>query len=69
MKSLSAKLVIKILQSNGFYISRIRGSHHIFTNTEGVMVIVPVHGKNKELPIGTFLAIVKQSKIDKSRFK
>jgi len=69
MKSLSAKLVIKILQSNGFYISRIQGSHHIFVNADGITVIVPVHGKNKEIPIGTFLTIVKQSKLDKKLWK
>ena len=69
MKSLSAKLVMKILQTNGFYISRIRGSHHIFVNAEGITVIVPVHAKAKEIPIGTFLSIVKQSKLDARKFK
>lgn len=33
------------------------------------MVAVPFHGGTKLLPIGTFLAIVKQSKISKSEFE
>lgn len=33
------------------------------------MVPVPLHGCNKVLPIGTFLAIVKQSGIDPQKFK
>ena len=32
------------------------------------MVPVPLHGKNKPIHIGTFLAIVKQSKLPKEKF-
>ena len=70
MKSLNAKQITKILKANGFVLTRQKGSHQIYTHKEtGVMVPVPFHGRNKPLPIGTFLAIVKQSKIPKDMFK
>ncbi len=69
MKALSAKALIKILEQNGFVLSRQKGSHAIFRNIKtNIMVPVPFHGKNKPIHIGTFLAIVKQSKIPKNKF-
>jgi predicted RNA binding protein YcfA (HicA-like mRNA interferase family) len=69
MKALAARQIIKILEANGFQIARQRGSHIIFKNTETErMVPVPLHGGNKPLPIGTFLAIVKQCGIDPEEF-
>lgn len=69
MRPLPARMIIKILLSHGFILSRQRGSHAIFKNFEGVMIPVPLHGKNRPIPIGTFLAIVKQSKIPPEEFK
>ncbi|OGG58095.1 hypothetical protein A3C86_04370 [Candidatus Kaiserbacteria bacterium RIFCSPHIGHO2_02_FULL_49_16] len=69
MKSLSAKQLIRILEQNGFILSRQKGSHAIFRHSvNGTMVPVPFHGKNKSIHIGTFLAIVKQSKIPRKEF-
>ncbi len=70
MKSLTAKTIARILIVNGFVLVRQRGSHAIFKNVEsGSMVVVPMHGGNKPIPLGTFMAIVKQSKIPKDKFK
>ena len=70
MKPLSAKRIVKVLTKNGFVLSRQKGSHQIYSHKEsGIIVPVPFHGANKPIPIGTFLAIVKQSKISKSEFK
>lgn len=70
MKSLTAKNLIKILQENGFILSRQKGSHMIWKNSNsGIIIPVPLHGKSKLIPIGTLLAIVKQSKIPKEKFK
>jgi predicted RNA binding protein YcfA (HicA-like mRNA interferase family) len=69
MKSLKAEKVLKILEMNGFLISRQRGSHIILKNNSGITVPVPVHGKNKEVPIGTLINIVKQSGLDKKLFE
>jgi len=69
MRPLSAARLIKVFKENGFIISRRRGSHIIFKNPQtNIIVPVPLHGKSKPIPIGTFLTIVKQSKIPKSKF-
>ena len=69
MRSINAKQLIQILRENGFIFSRQKGSHVIFKNSSGVIVPVPLHGKSKPIPIGTLLAIIKQSKIPKSKLK
>lgn len=70
MKSLTAKQVIKILQKHNFILARQKGSHQIYRHSiSNIIVPVPMHGKNKPIPIGTFLSIVKQSKISKKEFK
>ena len=62
----TAKRLIEILEENGFFLKRTKGSHHLFYNRENNRtVIVPVHG-NKDLPKGTFFGILKQAGIDKS---
>lgn len=69
MSPLTAKKIAQILLANGFILSRQKGSHQIYKNPHsGIIVPVPLHGKNNPLPIGTFGAIVKQSKIPKEKF-
>lgn len=64
--NLSPKNLINILQNNGFVFKRANGSHQIFYNPVTLKtVVVPVHG-NKDLPKGTFFAILKQAGIDKN---
>lgn len=70
MRPLNAQKVIEILRQNGFILSRQRGSHMIWKNPQsGIIVPIPLHGKSKPLPVGTLLAIIKQSKIPKEKFK
>lgn len=70
MRPLPAKKIIKILLANGFMLTRQKGSHQIFRHQEtGIIVPVPLHGKNQPIHLGTFLAIVKQSKIPKEKFE
>jgi predicted RNA binding protein YcfA (HicA-like mRNA interferase family) len=70
MKALTARQLIRILEANDFRLARQRGSHMIYKHAvSGRMVPVPLHGANKPLPIGTFLAIMKQSGIDPAEFK
>jgi len=64
--NLSPKFLIKVLEQNGFIFKRSKGSHHIFYNVAtNKTIVVPIHG-NKDLPKGTFIAILKQAGIDKS---
>jgi mRNA interferase HicA len=67
MKPKKASFVIKVLVKNGFVLSRTKGSHSIYKK-DGVLVIVPYHGLNREIPVGTFLGIIKQSGLDKDLF-
>jgi len=70
MRPLNAKQLIKILKDNGFILSRQKGSHMIFRDSQtNATVPVPFHGKSKPIYIGTFLAIIKQSKLPKDKFK
>jgi predicted RNA binding protein YcfA (HicA-like mRNA interferase family) len=69
MKPLKFKLIIKILEINGFVYVRQTGSHYILKNFEnGTSVIIPFHGGNRELTPGTFQDIIKQSKLPKEKF-
>jgi predicted RNA binding protein YcfA (HicA-like mRNA interferase family) len=69
VRSLTAKQVIRVLEQNGFVLSRRHGSHMIFKHAQkGIIVPVPLHGGTKPIPRGTFLAIVKQSKNPKDGF-
>ena len=70
MKPITAGKLIKILRENGFMLSRQKGSHQIWKNPRtGITVPVPLHGKSKPIFLGTMLAIIKQSKIPKEKFK
>lgn len=70
MRPLTAKQIIKILLENGFVLSRQKGSHQIYRHgASGIMVPVPFHAGNKPIFVGTFLEIVKQSKLSKDKFK
>lgn len=70
MKPITAAELIKILTSHGFVLSRQRGSHMIWKHIkDNTIVPVPLHGKSKPIPIGTLLAIIKQSKIPKEKFE
>ena len=60
-----AKSLVKILKNNDFYFKRSKGSHQIFHNIlSNKTVVVPMHG-SKDMPKGTFYAILKQAGIDK----
>lgn len=62
---LSSKYIIKVLEDKGFKFKSQKGSHskYIYLNKT---VIIPI--KQKEIPVGTFLAIVKQSGLQKDDF-
>jgi predicted RNA binding protein YcfA (HicA-like mRNA interferase family) len=52
VKQISGKDFVRILQSHGWRLKRINGSHHIFTK-EGhrERIVIPVHG-NQPLKLG-----------------
>jgi predicted RNA binding protein YcfA (HicA-like mRNA interferase family) len=64
--NLSPKYLIKLLENNGYFYKRAKGSHQLYYDPlNNRTVIVPVHG-GKDMKKGTFLAILKQAGIDKN---
>lgn len=62
--SLTPKDIVRVLNQKGFVLDRSRGSHQIWLNpVSGKRAIVPMH--NKDIPVGTLYAILKQAGIDK----
>jgi predicted RNA binding protein YcfA (HicA-like mRNA interferase family) len=56
---------MRLLEQKGYSLKRVAGSHHIFFHGElKKTVVVPVHD-NKDIPIGTFMSILKQAGISK----
>ena len=54
------KALVAVLESQGWELDRIRGSHHVFTHPNARRsVVVPVHGK--EIPDFFAKAILKQA--------
>jgi predicted RNA binding protein YcfA (HicA-like mRNA interferase family) len=67
--NLSPKFLIKILEQHGFVFRRPKDSHQVYYNSESnKTIVVPVHG-NKDLPKGTFFAILRQANIDKNKLE
>lgn len=60
-KLYSARLVLKALQKAGFEIVSQRGSHIKLAKTQAGDVLTVIVPNHKEIAIGTFLSILKQS--------
>jgi predicted RNA binding protein YcfA (HicA-like mRNA interferase family) len=55
--------LIRLLEKNGFMFIRQSGSHAIYKNLTGKMVVVPIH--NKDIPTGTLNGILKDADLKK----
>jgi predicted RNA binding protein YcfA (HicA-like mRNA interferase family) len=59
MKAISGKRMCKLLEARGWKLTRLTGSHHIFTKQgRNLRITVPVHA-NQDLKIGLQRAIMK----------
>ena len=68
-KLYSSKFIIKVLLNRGFiYISQ-KGSHAKFRKNSHIILTVIVPVNKKEIPIGTFKSILRQSKLTENDFK
>lgn len=65
-KLYSSRYILKILSNNGFKRVDQSGSH-IKLRKDTLTVIVPAD--KKEIPIGTFMSILRQSRLSKSDFE
>ncbi|MCU0469367.1 MAG: type II toxin-antitoxin system HicA family toxin [Arcicella sp.] len=60
----SPKNLIKVLESKGWILKRVSGSHHIMYHPERKQTMpIPVHG-NKDIPNGLFKAILKKTDVN-----
>lgn len=65
-KRYSSKHIIKVLENNGFVFVSQRGSHTKYSNQTNTVIVVV--GK-KEIPVGTFGSILRQSSLKKETFE
>ena len=64
----SGKTMVRLLESLGWRVIRIQGSHHILHKAgAGVPFPVPVHG-NQDVKIGTLRRILKQAGLTDEEF-
>ena len=56
---ISGKDLIHFLQSLGFVVIRIKGSHHRLRHPDGRVTTIPVH-KNEDLPKGLLRKIIRE---------
>ncbi len=49
--------VVRALESAGFVVTRIKGSHHFMRHPDGLVVSVPVH-TGQDIPKGTLRQIL-----------
>lgn len=68
-KLYSSKLIEKILQQQGFILMSQKGSHKKFKKTGNPSKITIIPANKKEIPYGTFRAILKQADISEALFK
>ncbi len=56
---ISGKAFLKFLQTIGFVVVRVNGSHHRLKHPDGRVTTVPVH-KNQDLPKGLLRKIIRE---------
>jgi len=56
---ISGKAFLKFLESIGFVVIRINGSHHRLKHADSRVTTIPVH-KNQDLPIGLLRKIIRE---------
>lgn len=60
------KEIARVIARHGFVLTRQKGSHARFKHPDGRAVTIPLHAR--EMPIGTFRAIVRESEIPEEEF-
>ena len=62
LPQVSGKEMLRFLEKRGFFVARVKGSHHILKHPDRpeLRVAVPVHG-NRPLPVGTLRSILHQA--------
>jgi len=68
-KRVSGRRLVQVLGRFGWYVERVKGSHHIMRHPEwrSITLSVPVHA-NRTLPIGTQVDILRDAGITVEEF-
>ena len=53
-----ARRLVRALHRDGFYLDRVRGSHHVYVHPDGRRVVVPYTRLSDTFPIGTLRGII-----------
>ena len=67
LPNIKGKQLLKVLQSIGYILDHMQGSHHVLRRSDGRKTTIPIHG-NKEIPKGTLLGILTDLDISKEEF-
>ncbi len=66
MKSVSGKQFAKILESHGWVLVRVNGSHHVYTQSGNpARISLPIH-KNEDLKVGLLKHFMKVAGISET---
>ena len=57
-RNLTAGDVTRVLKTDGYVLKRTRGSHHVYSHTDGRVVVVPYTRLSDTFPIGTLRQII-----------
>lgn len=68
-KLYSTKRIIKVLEEKGFIFVSQKGSHMKYRKIGNLNLNVIVPAKRKEMPMGTFRSILRQSNLNEEDFK
>ena len=69
LKRVTGRRLVTVLESFGWHVERVKGSHHIMrhSNSPRLTLSVPVHGR-RTLPIGTQADILRDAGITTDDF-
>lgn len=59
LRAVSARVFVRALERDGFFVSRVNGSHHVFRHRDGRRVVVPYHALGDTFRPGTLLSMVR----------
>ncbi|MBI2627187.1 MAG: type II toxin-antitoxin system HicA family toxin [Parcubacteria group bacterium] len=65
----SSDYIIKVLKKKGFVFTSQKGSHMKFYKSGRIKLIVIVPANKKEIPVGTFKSILRQSNLNEKDFR
>lgn len=57
-RGVTARLLVRALQAEGFRLARTRGSHRIFRHPDGRRVVVAYHGLGNTFPVAAVKAML-----------